>query len=287
MLGIPNIGGVFAKFGNDAVEDFLVGERLAAGFTIENSDGYAPNALARDAPIGTRGDHVGHALFAPGGKPFDLLDSFERVRTEVFAIHADEPLFGGAEDNGIVAAPAMWIAVIDLIGSGKSAVLFQKIDDDGVSLPNGLADELVGQRTRCAFGSEHATTGIDRAIDRKAVARADDKVVLAMTWGGMDGPGALFESDVFSVETKRIAIEKRVTKDHAIELGSREARKNGSVPTESLGNLIEQTFGNDGDAIGSIDRDVLIFRMEGDGKVRGNGPGSGGPYKDRDIAGAG
>ena len=62
-----------------AVEDLAIGERLAALFAIENGDGHAPDALARDAPIGARGDHVGDALFAPVGHPLDVLDGVERA----------------------------------------------------------------------------------------------------------------------------------------------------------------------------------------------------------------
>jgi hypothetical protein len=32
---------------------------------------------------------------------------------EIVLLHADEPLFGGAEDGGFVAAPAVRVAVLD------------------------------------------------------------------------------------------------------------------------------------------------------------------------------
>ena len=44
-----------------------------------------------------------------------LLDGFERALAEIVAVHADEPLFGGAEDGRVVAAPAVRIAVLDLL----------------------------------------------------------------------------------------------------------------------------------------------------------------------------
>ena len=54
------------------------------------------------------------ALFAPGGDPADLLDGLERALAEVVAVHADEPLLGGAEDDRIVAAPAVRVGVREL-----------------------------------------------------------------------------------------------------------------------------------------------------------------------------
>ncbi len=107
VRSIPDVGGVLAEEVDDAVENGAIGQRLAAGVAIEDDDGHAPDALARDAPIGAGGDHVGDALFAPGGDPADLLDGVERALAEIVVLHADEPLLGGAEDGRVVAAPAV------------------------------------------------------------------------------------------------------------------------------------------------------------------------------------
>ena len=39
---------------DDAVEDLAIGDRLAAAFAVEHDDRHAPDALARDAPVGPR-----------------------------------------------------------------------------------------------------------------------------------------------------------------------------------------------------------------------------------------
>ena len=52
----------------------VIDERLVALLAEEDGDGHAPDALAADAPVGAGGDHVGDALFAPGGIPDDLVD---------------------------------------------------------------------------------------------------------------------------------------------------------------------------------------------------------------------
>ena len=199
-FGIPDVGGVLAEESDNAIENGFVGEGFGAAFAIENSDGDAPDALARDAPIGARGDHVGHALFAPGGIPLNFLDGVESFFAETFAVHADEPLFGSAEDEGVVAAPTVRIAVVDFGLSGESAVLLEDVDDDGVGVPNGFAEEFFGQHTGCAFGLEDAASGIDRAIDRDAVTLADDEIFLAVAGCGVHSARALFESDVIAVE---------------------------------------------------------------------------------------
>ncbi len=103
----------------------------------EHGDRHAPDALPRDAPVGTRGDHVGDALLAPGRVPLHFLDFVERAAAQGFAVvvifqrrlHGDEPLLGGAKDDGIVAAPAMRIGVLDLFGMQQHAARLQQLDD--------------------------------------------------------------------------------------------------------------------------------------------------------------
>ena len=101
----------------------------------------------------------------------------------------------------------------------------QNFDDDRIDFPNGFAEKFFGQRAGGAFGLEDAASGINRAIDRQAVALADDEIFLAVAGRGMDCAGALFESDVIADEAERIAIEKGMAEDDAIELGDREARE--------------------------------------------------------------
>ena len=121
--GVPGFG----AFALEEVDDFAVergvDDGLVAAFAHEDGDGHAPDALAADAPVGAGGDHVGDAFFAPGGIPDDLVDFFDGELAvgcfrAVGALHRrferDEPLFGGAEDDGVVAAPAVRIGVLEI-----------------------------------------------------------------------------------------------------------------------------------------------------------------------------
>ena len=93
----------------------------------------------------------------------DLLDGIERGAAQIVALHADEPLLGGAEDGRVVAAPAVRIAVRDLFVRRSSAPwALQNVDDDRVGFPDGLADDLFGQAAGRAFGVIEAAGGIDR-----------------------------------------------------------------------------------------------------------------------------
>jgi hypothetical protein len=63
---------------------------------------------------------------------------------------------------------------------------------------------------------KYAAGGVNGAIDRNAVALADDEIFLTVAGGGVDSAGTLFKGDVISDKAERIAIKKRVTKDDAI-----------------------------------------------------------------------
>ena len=100
------------------IQNLAVGQRLLARVAIEHDDRDAPCALARDAPVRPRRDHVADALLAPRRIPLHFLDRRQRVLAQRSAvddaIHADEPLLGRAENRRIMAAPAMRITVLDL-----------------------------------------------------------------------------------------------------------------------------------------------------------------------------
>ena len=117
-MDVPGVGAFFFEEVDDALVDGLVVEGFAAFVAEEDGDGDAPDALAGDAPVGAGGDHVGDALFAPGGVPFHFLDVLQRAAAQGSTLqgrfHGDEPLVSGAEDNRIVTAPAVRIGVLQL-----------------------------------------------------------------------------------------------------------------------------------------------------------------------------
>src|SRR5438270_4485323 len=71
-------------------------------------DGDSPDALPRDAPVRPCLDHIADAQLAPLWIPLHVLDLFQRSRPQrsafYLAVHRDEPLFGRAEDDGVMAA---------------------------------------------------------------------------------------------------------------------------------------------------------------------------------------
>src|SRR5256885_7803573 len=93
--------------------DQLLGARMAlAGlFVHEQRNRHPPGALARDTPVGAALDHAADTLLAPCGGPLHAFDVTQGVRAQAGALHADEPLRWGAEDDRGLSAPAMRIAL--------------------------------------------------------------------------------------------------------------------------------------------------------------------------------
>src|SRR6202140_5006394 len=132
---VPGIGAVLRNELHYLAIDMRIVHRLAALIPQKYGDRHSPHSLARDAPIGPRGDHVRDAFFAPRRVPLHFGDLMEGAAAHGLArrfvirsvvrssalrrglhrrFHPNEPLLGGAEDHGVVATPAMWIGMLHL-----------------------------------------------------------------------------------------------------------------------------------------------------------------------------
>ena len=76
--GVPGFGAFALEEIDDLAVERGIEDRLTASLAQEDGDGHAPDALAADAPVGARRDHVCDALFAPGRIPDHLVDLFDR-----------------------------------------------------------------------------------------------------------------------------------------------------------------------------------------------------------------
>ncbi len=123
------------------------------------------------------------------GNPLDAVDLAHRGLAQVRRLHRDEPLVGRAEDDRLLAAPAVRIAVRDLGGGHKRAALAQPLDDDGIRVVDRQPLE------RAAAAIEHAVV-VDRHRHRQVELHADQVVVLAVTGRRVDRAGAGREFDV-------------------------------------------------------------------------------------------
>src|SRR5262249_37653828 len=92
----------------DVLDDALLQEERLAGRAVERDDRHTPHALARDDPLQAVRHHVVDAVLAPRRDPLHVpLDRLERACAKAPFVELDEPLLGGAEERGVLAAPAV------------------------------------------------------------------------------------------------------------------------------------------------------------------------------------
>ncbi|MPM49894.1 hypothetical protein SDC9_96628 [bioreactor metagenome] len=112
-LRVPGVAALFFKESRNRIHRDIVNDGLAALLAVEHRDGDTPEALPGNAPIAAVPHHGGDALLAPGRIPLNGLNGLKRRLLE--PVDRTEPLFGDAEQNGVLAAPAVGILVDDLV----------------------------------------------------------------------------------------------------------------------------------------------------------------------------
>lgn len=113
-MGPPGIAALRFKDIGHFFDSRFVDQRFPAVLAVENGNRDAPDALTADAPVVAVGNHVVDARFAPGRNPLDfVVDGVQGGVTE--AVDRSEPLFRRAVDDGVFAAPAMGVLMVDVL----------------------------------------------------------------------------------------------------------------------------------------------------------------------------
>ena len=177
-------------------------QRLAARRAVDGRDRHTPGALPRDAPVRPVGHHVEDPVAAPGRNPRHLVVDrvlrrvAERARPAVgardrrLAVQPDEPLRGGEEDHGVVAAPAVRV-LSARTSRGATAVRARC----SAASTFGLASKTRWP-PNSSTGVEEMAARVHRRVDVETVLRPGQEVVRAVAGRGMDRTGALLERDV-------------------------------------------------------------------------------------------
>jgi len=191
---VPGVGAFLFEPLDDVAQCFEVFKALAATFAIKNDDGRAQKRW-RETHQSGRCSIISYMRSSPRKESISRRGFVRELFPEKFlipfsgCIHFDEPLFGSAKDDGIVAAPAMRIAVLVRMMAEKRAVVGEKFDDDGVGFEDVLAF-VFGK----AFGVDAAV--VERSGGFEIVFLTGVEVVDAVAGSGVDDAGALIERDV-------------------------------------------------------------------------------------------
>ena len=269
--------------------------QLARILVQEEGQGHAPAALARDAPVGPPCDHVAQAALAVFGVEAGLLDGCQgrlaqRARSLVggehaFAfVHAHEPLGGGAVNHRRLVAPAVRVAVGDVLGGHQAARVAQRLDDDGDGLPDVLAAE---QREVCRI-SAVALHRVQDVVVLHAVRHARVEVVHAVggrrvhdtrAVGGRGVVGQVHgrEAAVAMAAVFTGHVVQRVLKLDAAQPFARNGGQHLALQAPALHAGIDQCFGDHVQAALGLHQRVRQLGVQVQRLVGGDGPGRGGP----------
>ena len=116
-----------------AADDAGIENGFAVG-GIKRGNGHAPRALAADAPVGPGLNSALNAVLAPGRHPVDGIDRAECGLAKAIVVDVDEPLVHAAENDGRLAAPAVWVAVRVFLEMHEPRFFAQQLDDRVVRL---------------------------------------------------------------------------------------------------------------------------------------------------------
>jgi len=134
----PDVGTELADESHHVIEDLFRVHDGVAILAVEEDDGHTPEPLARDAPVGPVLHHAVDPVAPPRGDPLDAVDALEGLSAQPVLLHGNEPLLGGAEDDGFPAAPAVRVGVLDVAHAEQRPHFLELLVDS----PVGIEDEL-------------------------------------------------------------------------------------------------------------------------------------------------
>ena len=145
------------------------------------------------------------------------------------------------ENDRCLGSPAVRIAV-PVVLPAKEVTGFVEHLDDGVV---GVEDVFANQLRQTGFRGEIAGV-IDRRQQTELVFLAGPEVVGSVTGRDVDRAGAGVDGDEIGEDDLRVAVEKRVPRGDAVEIGAAEFRAPPAGPKPGLlAELFQPVFGHD------------------------------------------
>ena len=283
-VGEPGVGTLLVEELDNGVERGVVHDLLAAVGAGVAGDRHAPVALTADAPVGALLDHSANAVGGMGRIPLDVLANLlASLLAQAGLVHRDKPLVGSTEEHRVLAAPAVRIAVRDLLLEDQGAALAQELDDMRVGLVGIHAAEGAAG-TKLLAGVELAVV-IDRHADvGDAFLEAGEVVVDAVAGRVVDDTGTVIDTDVIGQQRHALnTVKDRLLVVDVVErlggnhIGLAVDHDRGVLPAKLLAALGSQVLEHDLGTALVLNGDIGGAGLKGNGLVGGDGPRRGRP----------
>ena len=277
LVGEPGVRAFLTKDLRYPQHQIFIHDLLAAVFTIKYGNGHTPLTLTGDAPIGALLDHGLHTVLAPGRIPLHILGGSHSSLLKI--IYRAEPLRGGAENDGLMATPAMGILVDDLFQRKQSADFFQMLRNGLVGLIGGQPGELSGLLRQSALGIHRYNGGDLRVL------LAHDKVIHTVTRCRVYAAGTALQRYMIAHDHQRGAVNKRVLGFHILQLAALDHTHGLIVRGATVRHSgVYQVGSHHIKLVAALDQRILKVGAYADGHVGRQGPGGGGPNHEIGLA---
>ena len=296
----PGLDAASLNHGGGLVHD-LHGARvqLAGGGVNKEGQRHAPVALAADAPVGPAGDHVAQAGLAVLGVELRFVDGGEGQLAQAFAgfvfgenafvalalgVHADEPLRCCAVNHRRLVAPAMRVAVGDVVRGKQAAVLAQFVNHQRCGFP----DVQTTKKWQFVHITAVALHRVEDVVIGDAVGHAGVKVFHPVSGRGVHDAGAIVSGGVVGQKDRRQAlvavdavlvghVVQRMLEVDEAQLFAQRGGQHGARERVARQAFFDQHRGQHQEAAFGIDQRILERRVQVQRLVGRNGPGGGGP----------
>ena len=246
-------------------------------FALERRDRHAPHALTADAPIGALGHHVVDAVVSPAGDPFHLVvDHVERAFLERGDV--DEPLRRGAENDGLVTAPAVRIRVRDLFQAEQTAVGF----DHFQRLAAALVQIQASDDGRVGLVMSR---GVDGIVIFDVIALSRLEILDAVGRRRMNAAGAGLERDVWSQHERRFAGIHGMIGGEQFQVFALDGQQAfGEIEPSVARHRIGHAVGDQVNFVAHLEKRVVEVGVQRHGATGGQRPGRRRPDHDVHVA---
>ena len=284
-MGPPCIGAFFFHDFFHFLHGFRCDHPFAAVIAVESRNRHAPGTLTGNAPVLTVANHVVQTVMAPGRNETGIIYRFQCFVSEI--IDGCKPLFRSSVDNGVLAAPAVCILMVNGFLAQQHACMSESGNDRAFCFPDGLAFQAqAGFSGHMALFIHGADNGqIQLALI--SVVLAHFKVVHAMSRSGMNAAGAGIQSDMVAFQHISQTVQQGMMEggQFPFSTGHFTAHKFIIFYLAFFQRLRCQFLVHEVVFIGRLVMYPYIgeLRVHADGFIGRNGPGSGGPDDGKEL----
>ncbi len=226
----------------------------------------SPIPLAGKAPVGSPLNHRSNAVLSPVGSEFNFrLNGRRHFFAHIIMIDFHEPLGRRAENNRLLAAPAMRIRVSVFFSMKKRAFFPEDINDFLIPRFQNMQAfafrKIFGKFSPMIDGRENGKMVFKRAVNI---------IVFAVARGDMNNAGSVFSRHIISVDHLRHSIKKWMFR---FKTGKIPALFNSNffnfLQSKLRSQRVFQSTGKYQPALFSFDRDIFQIRVKRESHVRG------------------